>query len=165
MKSSDKIRQEIELIRSRSDDGAINPADVVQFAKNPKTALHSQFIWDDSKAAHEHRLDQARRILRVCVYFEPVVEQKVRAYLSLPDDRGPDRAGYRRTSDIVRNSSHRAAMLAMAMRELEFFQQKYAVLSELAEIFDAARAVRRRVIKKISRGRKVAAKTVARKTG
>lgn len=31
MKSSDKIREEIELIRSRSEDGAVNPADVVEF--------------------------------------------------------------------------------------------------------------------------------------
>lgn len=163
MKSNDKIRDEIELIRSRSDDGAVNPADVVEFAKNPKTALHGEFTWDDSRAAVEHRLWQARQIIRVCVYYEPAVEQRIRAYISLPEDRGVDRPGYRRTTDIVRDREHRAAMLAMAMRELEFFQQKYAVLSELAQVFEAARAVRRKTESK-KRRRGVAAKSVARKT-
>jgi hypothetical protein len=52
----------------------------------------------------------------------------------------------------------------MALRELEFFQQKYAVLSELAKVFDAARAVRRRTEKKASRRQAMTAKAVARKT-
>lgn len=162
MKSNDKIREEIELIRGQSDDGAVNPADVVAFAKNPKTALHAEFIWDDSKAAIEHRLWQARQIIRVCVYYEPAVEQKIRAYISLPDDRGTDRPGYRRTTDIVHNADHRAAMLAMALRELEFFQQKYAVLSELAQVFEVARRVTVKARKRAAKHR-VAAKSVARK--
>ena len=161
MKSSDKIREEIELIRSRSDDGAVNPADVVAFAKNPKTALHDEFNWDDTEAAVEWRLHQARNLIRVCVYFEPAVEQKIRAYISLPEDRGTDKPGYRRTTDIVRNADHRSAMLAMALRELEFFQQKYAVLSELSKVFDAVSVVRRKA--KQPR-RRIAAKSVARKT-
>jgi hypothetical protein len=164
MKSSERIREEIELIRSRSDDGAINPAEVVRFAANPKTALHKQFTWDDTKAAAEYRLWQARKIISVCVYYEPAVEQKIRAYLSLPEDRGPGAAGYRKTTDIARNVDHRAAMLAMALRELEFFQQKYAVLSELANVFEAARVVRNRVKAKIPRRNKISAKAVARRT-
>jgi hypothetical protein len=56
-------------------------------------------------------------------------------------------------------------MLAMALRELEFFQQKYAVLSELAQVFEAARVVRKTTKKKLaSKRNSVTAKSVARKT-
>ena len=41
--------------------GKLRPKDVVEFARNPATALHECFEWDDKKAAVQGRLwEQAR---------------------------------------------------------------------------------------------------------
>ena len=45
-------------------NGGIAEADVVvQEAKNPKHILHQCFDWDDSRAAHKHRLHEARQLI------------------------------------------------------------------------------------------------------
>jgi hypothetical protein len=44
--------------------GELTPLRVVQEAADDRSPLHQCFEWDDSKAGHEHRIDQARRIIR-----------------------------------------------------------------------------------------------------
>lgn len=57
-----------ELARIRKEHGGLEPATVVEEAKSPRSPLHNAFIWDDTKAAHEHRLWQARQLIRaVCI--------------------------------------------------------------------------------------------------
>ncbi len=60
------VRVELEIIRKRNR-GKLAPSDVVEFAKNPKTALHDEFEWDNSEAAHQYRLWQAQHVIRVHV--------------------------------------------------------------------------------------------------
>ena len=65
MKTSDQreaIRQrlaELEL----DGGGRLTPAAVVDDAKDPASPLHDCFQWGDVKAAHAHRLDQARSLI------------------------------------------------------------------------------------------------------
>jgi hypothetical protein len=35
--------------------GVLQPESVVDFARNPKTALHGAFTWDDTEAARKYR--------------------------------------------------------------------------------------------------------------
>ena len=44
--------------------GRVTPEIVVEAARDPASPLHSAFTWDDAQAAHEHRLAQARVLLR-----------------------------------------------------------------------------------------------------
>jgi len=52
-----------ELQRIQSVYGAITPEIIVNEAKNPKSVLHPIFEWDDSRAAVNYRLQQARILL------------------------------------------------------------------------------------------------------
>src|SRR5947207_42729 len=96
-------RQELELIRSKNK-GLLRPHDVVKFARDPKTDLHSHFTWDDSKAAAEYRLEQARRIIRVAVVIEPNTSKLTRAYVSLTGERDRE-GGYRAIAEILDNKT------------------------------------------------------------
>lgn len=132
------VKEELELIRS-NHGGFLNPPDVVAFAEDPDTELHKHFIWDDTAAAQQYRLEQARRVIRVHVTLirgqekeEPV---EVRAYVSLPKDRGE--LGYRSIEDVMSDDELRQQMLDDAYAEMSVFAQKYRVLKELSPVIGA----------------------------
>jgi hypothetical protein len=131
-------------------EGLINPHDVVDFARNPGTALHSQFTWDDTEAAHKWRLEQARELLRVFVVISPQSTENVRAFVSLKGDR-VNGGGYRPIADVLSDEELHRRMLQDSLDDLEAYQRKYQKLEELKPIFAAAE----RVAKK-HRRRKVA---------
>src|SRR5690606_1315589 len=58
--------KELERIRE-ANDGRLRPEDVVVSAQKQDSPLHAIFTWDDSKAANEYRLSQARRLIRLVV--------------------------------------------------------------------------------------------------
>lgn len=126
-------------------EGALSPEVVVEFARDSASALHARFEWDDTAAAHQHRLTQARKLLRV---FVTVIHKKAspfRVFVSLPDDRKQPGGGYRLTVDVLSDQKLREQLLADAKRELQHFQTKYKILSkELAPVFSAIRRVMQR---------------------
>ncbi|MDD4972495.1 MAG: hypothetical protein PHT07_23945 [Paludibacter sp.] len=130
-----------ELIYIKEQNGGLcPPAKVVEYAEDPGTLLHSRFTWDDTKAAHEYRLYQARYLIRLELTIienetmnEPI---SLRLFYSLPNDRNKD-GGYRLVTDILSDPVHRKALLDNALKELLHFKQKYEMLSELAKVFEA----------------------------
>lgn len=116
--------------------GMLAPASVVEFARDPKTALHSQFTWDDTDAAEAWRLHEARNIIRVHVTVLHADSEPVRVFTSLRPDRGSN-AGYRLTVDVLSNDDLRAQMLADAKAELQATKRKYHNLQELSSVWDA----------------------------
>src|SRR4051812_8867384 len=44
--------------------GVVTAERVLEAAKDPTSVLHDEFEWNDDKAAHQHRLDQARTIIK-----------------------------------------------------------------------------------------------------
>lgn len=122
--------------------GILKPEVVVQEARSKKSPLHSRFCWDDSKAAHEYRIWQARQLIRVVVETIEGVEGRHEVFVSLTTDR--KESGYRVMTEVLNSAQMRARMLDDALRELEFFQHKYRRLKELADVFAAVRKVRKR---------------------
>jgi hypothetical protein len=58
MSATQELEQELSALKR---DGLLNPAGVVEWAAaNPESALHRQFEWNDTAAAAQWRLDQAR---------------------------------------------------------------------------------------------------------
>ena len=137
--------QELRLI-ARRHRGLLRPHDVVEYARNRRTALHDYFTWDDSKAAHEYRLWQARQLIRVAVtVLTPEVPKPARIYVSLRSDRARDAGGYRLTADVLSDSDRREQLLAEALADLQTWQEKYRLLAdELAPVFAAATRLRKR---------------------
>lgn len=61
VKAEDAVR---ELERIYEKDGALRASRVVEEAKPKDAVLHPAFEWRDKVAAHEFRLEQARRLVR-----------------------------------------------------------------------------------------------------
>lgn len=134
----------------RASGGVVYPEKVVEYARNPDTALHSAFCWDDTDAAHRYRVFQARNLLRVMV---TVVGNpngtseliRVNCYASLLQDRsGKNEGGYRYVPSLIKSSGGRQSLLATALAELDAIREKYEHLTELAGVFDAVASAKRK---------------------
>jgi hypothetical protein len=141
MKIKDQIINELETIR-KSRKGRLYPVDVIEFAKDKKTALHRKFTWDNTEAAHQWRLRQAAEIIRVCVVLLPNTTDPVRAYVSLSTDRGKNSGFYRATVDVMPEESLRQIMLDDAKEELETFVNKYKILEKVSDMIPIFRAIK-----------------------
>ena len=101
----ERTAAELEHIRT-THNGMLKPEDVVAFATDPNTALHSHFEWDDTEAAREYRLVQARTVIRLIVTVIGEDPVPMRTYVSLPSDRVVG-GGYRALQDVVNDESRR----------------------------------------------------------
>ena len=117
--------------------GVLCPEAVLEFAKNEDTALHAMFEWNDAKAAHEHRMGQARAMIaNVTVVRETPDGHSfaVRAYVSLPSDRRDNPGTYRGIDNVMASTAMRSELIETARRELQAFRNKYAALVELSGV-------------------------------
>ena len=138
------VEKELAVLAKRGR-GVLRAADVIEFAKDPTTALHSRFTWDDTEAAHKYRLIQARNIIVSVKILEPRVEHfNVQAYVSVPSDRGKDGGGYRRTTDVLKSPSKRQELHDNALEEGDRWAKKYQALDELRGVFSALSEARKR---------------------
>lgn len=102
------------------------------------TLLHEEFEWDDSVAAENFRLEQARTFIRmICLVPEETNTeeertQPVRAFFKLPITEV-----YESTSVIIKSEDKRAELLKQAISELKAFERKYNSLAELTDVFNA----------------------------
>jgi hypothetical protein len=148
---NEKRLHELEFIRSRSADGILQAEDVVEFARDERTALHGEFEWNDDAAAHQHRLWQARQLIRltVTVVDSPAGQQTVRMYASCDSDRVQPGGGYRSLVEVMGNEELREQLLSAAFRELRTVRRKYQQLRELQPIFRAIDKAERKTVEKV----------------
>lgn len=144
MRTSPKVRQFLRRLAA-SNDGILNPEDVIEAARSVRSPIHNCFEWDDNEAAHEFRLWQARHLIGTVVKIISVngKREPVRVFVSLKPDRG---AGYRELSNVIAMRETREQLLDDALAELQVFKQKYRQLSELSEVFKAIHATFRKVM-------------------
>lgn len=128
-----QIIKELEQLAA-ANEGVVNPHQWVEFARNPSTASYKIFEWDDSVAAEQWRIEQARCYLRVLVVVVPNTNQSVRAWVSMSQDRKPD-GGYRPMLAVLSKTEWREKLLADAFSDLGVIEAKYSMLQELAEVF------------------------------
>lgn len=126
---ADRIKEELRLLQGNSE--MLAPAKIVEWAKgNPESQLHKCFEWDDSRAAYQYRVDQARNLIRLYITVEPGRRDTV----SLRQDRHED-GGYRRIGDVMRIPDLKQQMLDEALADLRRIQKKYEMLTELASVW------------------------------
>lgn len=126
------ILDELKAIEER--DGILRPQAVVEFARDPGTALHTQFEWNDGKAGEQYRVWQARQLIRVQVTYLGQEQTEAPAFISLVVDRYSE-GGYRSIAHVLTDEELRDKMLADAKRDLETFRRKYQGLVELTRVF------------------------------
>lgn len=129
------VESELATIQG-NHNGVLKAEDVVAFARDPESALHACFDWEDSEAAEKWRLSQARAVIRLCVTVISEDVEPVRAFVSLPSDR-TNGGGYRSTRDVVNDEIRRGELLADAMARLQSIKRKYVHLQALRPVWDA----------------------------
>jgi hypothetical protein len=137
--------REVERVRAKHG-GEATAETVLQAASSKRNPLHGEFEWDDPTAAHEYRLEQARRLLRsIEVIREDVkTDRPSRVYEVVTvrnDDGGKARKIYQSVDEIMTDPDTRAELLSRALRELVAWQRRYRNLQELAIVFRAAEEV------------------------
>ena len=138
------VSKEIDEIVAR--DGSVSRKALVKEAQKKGTALHSTFehagMFDPKKATLFAQMTFAGYVLRryqVSVTVDNQEPVTVRALVSLGTDRGKN--GYRSTIDVLGDEDQRLELLEGAKRELGAFEHKYAMLSELAPVFEAIKEI------------------------
>lgn len=112
------MQVEVVLDELNQAHGHLTPDLVVQAATDEQSPIHSIFEWDDGKAAHQHRLWQARRLIR-SVQIERPDGKPMPKYLSIKIEG--DRQ-YEEASIVVLDRDKWAVVLeetASALADLE----------------------------------------------
>lgn len=130
----ERIARELDRI-ARVNDGVLRQEDVVAFARDPSTALHSQFDWDDTEAAHQWRLQQAAQVIRMQVRVFEDDTAPVRAFVSLTPDRATG-GGYRMMASVLSSEELSRQMMMDALAELSCVRRKYRTLMRLSGVWD-----------------------------
>jgi len=126
--------------------GGLDPRMVVKWAAgHPESALHSRFQWDDTRAAREYRLQQARQLIVEVEVEYP--DGKVRQVYVSPI-RQRKRGGYLRLVDVMNRAELRAEFLAEALAEYRRVGAKYQDLRELTEVRRAVAVASRKARRK-----------------
>jgi len=141
-------REALAEILASSGGKLLKPEDVVDAAADPDHPLHSEFEWNDSAAAAQHRLTQARTLIRSIpvIYVReersknpheqnPVI--RLRKYQSLPSDR-KDGGGYRDVEEVIGDGNMLEEMLATAKSEVDSVLRRYGIFEELVTEVRAA---------------------------
>lgn len=135
----ERIARELARI-AEMNNGVLRQEDVVDFARDPDTALHTQFEWDDTEAARKWRLEQAARIIRLQVRVVENTEQTVRAFVSLSVDRTPH-GGYRPINAVLGSKELSRQLMRDALAELSAVRRKYQTLKQLNDVWEKLDAV------------------------
>lgn len=142
------ILDELEAIRAANPDGELRPEEVIDFARNPNTELHQSFTWDDSEAARQHRLEQARRVIRrVVVEYTPAKSNGVvliRKYHSVGESRG-ENGGYKTAEMVLKHRPLRSQLAVDVLNDC-IARIKNSGLSELTETLAMLQSQRDRLL-------------------
>lgn len=109
-------------------EGQLTAELVVDEARDPSSPLHARFEWDDQKAAHEHRLAQARQIIRIVA--DVVADSKVRAFVHVPSS-----GGYQPIRQVLNHADWTRELLADFRRDAERFRARWATHRQAASAY------------------------------
>lgn len=125
---------------SKTEEGLT--ASTLLEANKPETApLHSEYEWNDEKAANEWRLHQSRHFINSIVTIaisDTAEEQQVRAFHIVTES-----SKYEPLTAIIKEESKYERLLINAMSELEAFTRKYSTLRELKPVIESIEKVKK----------------------
>jgi hypothetical protein len=124
------IRTTLESVRM-ANGGKLRPADVVASSQPEDAALHPCFTWDDAVAAEQHRLWEARELIREVTVV--INERRTPAYYSVPQSEPSQAASYYVPAELLIESPDEFQMaLEMLLQKFESAKRALEDLRELA---------------------------------
>ena len=149
-----RSRWEIELEKMAEKIGHLTPEAVVEKARNPNTALHGMFTWDDGEAAEQYRLLQARGLIRRVVVHVTQPAQKemvtVRAFVNV--ERGSTE--YVPIRVVQSDEAATAAVIHHLLADLRSVQQRLTRYADYLDASDELRVSIDRFVARNDRARK-----------
>lgn len=137
MITRERMRAIREELHSLMSEGHLRPEDVVDAARNPNSALHSYFTWDDSEAAAAYRLQEARALIkRVKVDVVRTDEEVVRVPSFIRSD-----GGYQETQVVTVNKPDHYSAILITLAQVSTMLTNLAA-PELDELVEHVEAVR-----------------------
>lgn len=121
----------------------LTPARVVEAAKPKSSPLHDGFEWNDKVAASEHRMQQARYLLRSIVIVRDDApstdDTPLRAFVTITEDDADAKPHtvFCSLEAALSDPVKRQQVLARALKELNAWQRRYAALDEFASVIAA----------------------------
>lgn len=126
-----------ELERIQKKHGTLVAEVVVREAKKNKSPIHDCFEWDDTAAAAQHRLSQARYIIRsIEVVYTPADDTeplRVRAFHSVFNEEQENE--YVTIKQARKDSNLWQQVLDQATKEIKSWRVKYRDLKEFETVF------------------------------
>lgn len=140
------VGEHLEKLRVKHN-GHLTPPTVLNDAKSKASPLHGAFQWDNTKAAGEFRLWQARHLINSIVVEikDAKPGSNVRAFVNI---RVEKKQSYTSRAHAMSEADMRKQMLSTAWHELLSWKMRYADFDELAPIL--------RLIDQLSKNRKAA---------
>jgi len=123
------------VLESLANEGRATPDDIVQVARDEASPLHRFFDWDDSSAATQHRLWQARHLARSyrveIVTFTNNRPITVLAPGLVSIKETSQRRSYRTIETVRDNTAYIAQMAQEAERRLRYWRNEYVMYRNL----------------------------------
>lgn len=146
------IQDRLAKIQAQNN-GRLTPDAVVDDARDPRSPLHDQFEWDDAKAAHQYRLEQARELIRTVKCQVTVLETVIAAPHYVRDPTAaPEEQGYvaitqvRSERELARRVVHdELGRIIAAIERARAVSEVLGLTKELEDVLARAIGVRERV--------------------
>jgi hypothetical protein len=123
------LRQHLQAIRD--DRGTLTPAVVVETARNPDHPLHNRFEWDDTLAAEQWRLEQARQLLKVTFRVNLSKPTDLRAFI-VQKSGGMAHSEHVPTEEVLADPFAAELLLRQMKRDWQIFKRRYDSMAEFA---------------------------------
>jgi hypothetical protein len=127
---ADAVVVELEEIRSKT--GTLQPEAVLDAAVDDASVLHRHFEWDDEAAAHEYRLETARKLIRAVVVKRAPGSEPEARYVYTERDYVP-------MAEVVADPGRYLLALSAARRDLESSQRRVNDLLSAAKVAKASK--------------------------
>lgn len=134
-----------ELIKISNSIG-LTPENVIEQAKSKSNPLHDYFEWDNSLASEKWRKQQARFLINEISWVIEKQDYKTKEVtfkitpafesVNVINESGESNKEYKPIYEIMNQEDLRRQVLSNAIREIDFWQNKYRELRELTPIFN-----------------------------
>lgn len=132
IRTNEQAQRVGEYLAAKFGDNPVTPEQYVKAARPARSALHDTLEWNDMEAAHQHRLQQARQVLRsIVIEHDPDARVHQRAYhsVALVTPEGAHRA-YVPQHIVWATEELADQVVASALHELRSWTARYSAYKD-----------------------------------
>lgn len=138
-----------EFLRIKDKHGVLTSEIIVQEARRANSPLHPYFTWNDTSAAHKHRLSEAATLIRTVYVTVQTIGSRntdpvtINVFHSVKDTKtdGTSFTHYVTVSEVAAGKDYREYVVQQAMSRAKTFADDYSTVIEVQEIVKAIRKV------------------------